>query len=134
MTVGEKIKEIRTQLGMSVRAFGKYVDYDFTQISRIERGNDAPTRKPPDPSLDLVAKICNATNYDLAIFLEETGYIKKKAPTIQLVEDENLRRLTAIYNALEYDLKANLLSYAENIVKVYSVSVDYNGQRKVSSN
>ena len=131
MTVGEKIREIRNQLGMTVRAFGKFVDYDFSQISRIERGSEAPTRKPPDPSLNLISQICNAANYDLALFLEETGYIKKKSPTVSLVEDENEAILIDIYRALPEDDQRNVLAFAKSAAYQNNIEVS-NQVRKLS--
>lgn len=134
MTIGQKIRELKEATGLSYRKMGERAGIAFTQLRLIANEFDPKTHNAPTMTIDALSRLCNAFDYDLSTFLEETGYIKKKAPTIQLVEDDNLRRLTAIYNALEYDLKANLLSYAENIVEVYNVSVVYNEQRKVSSN
>lgn len=38
MTTGERIKKIRTEKGMSQRAFGKLINKPHTGVSKIERG------------------------------------------------------------------------------------------------
>lgn len=43
MTLGEKIKRLRTEKGFSQEALGKLMDVHYTHISRYERNQSAPS-------------------------------------------------------------------------------------------
>ena len=132
MTTGEKIKSLRTQKGVSVRALAEGVGISHTQIVHLENDFDTHTGKAPRLSLDAFVKICEYFQCDYISFLEETGYIKKKAPTLSLVEDENESILIDIYRALPDDLQRNIVAFAKSMALENNVAVNYTLQRKVS--
>ncbi|QIW22473.1 helix-turn-helix domain-containing protein [Bacillus thuringiensis] len=58
-----KIKQIRKKHGDTLKELAKKINYDYSNLSKIERGIY-------DPSLNLLKKISNIYNVDLQCLLE----------------------------------------------------------------
>jgi len=132
MTIGEKVRQLRKQTKLNLRDFAKLVGRDYSQINRIENENDSHYKKPPQPSLDMLRDICKGAGYDFATFLEETGYIEKKSPTVALVEDERETYIIDIFRALPPNLQKIMIAQAEGIVDNYGIKVEYRKAQGVS--
>jgi len=57
MTTGERIKQARTQAGLSLRQLARLVDCSHTAISDWENGN----RRPADDTLKTIADYCGVS-------------------------------------------------------------------------
>lgn len=79
MTYSEKLKEIRVLKKMSLREFGRLIEYDPSYLSKLERGYDSHTGKQPEPTLAFLKRVCDRAGYDFRTFLEETGYLSSSA-------------------------------------------------------
>ncbi|PEZ46195.1 transcriptional regulator [Bacillus thuringiensis] len=69
-----RIKEIRKQFGDTLQSLSEKIDYDYSNLSKVERGIYAP-------SLELLHKIASVYNIDITdLLILETSYNKKKIP------------------------------------------------------
>jgi transcriptional regulator with XRE-family HTH domain len=107
MTLGKKIFELRTAKKWSLRALGNISQTSFAQLNKVENEYDPRTGGAPTMTIDSLARVCAALEYDLPLFLEETGYIPPRpADEVELVE---------IYRSLEEDKKTTLLDAARTL-------------------
>ena len=58
MTFGERLRELRKAQGISQRDLAELVDIDFTYVSKIETGDNAP------PSMETIHRIALALSAD----------------------------------------------------------------------
>ena len=59
---GKRVKELRDELGLSTRGFGKKIGFSNSYVSNIENGVKLPT-------MNVLTKISEAFDVDLAYFL-----------------------------------------------------------------
>lgn len=132
MTLGQKIAELRDKSGLSLRALGEKANINFSQLGKIENEYDPRTGGAPMMTIDALTRLCNALEYDLVTFLEETGYIEKKSPTVALVEDERETYIIDIFRALPPNLQKIMIAQAEGIVDNYGIKVEHRKAQGVS--
>ena len=65
MNIGERIKNIRQELGMSRRAFSEATGVSASYLAELERGLKRPT-------IDILSKIAQACNLSLSDILDES--------------------------------------------------------------
>lgn len=69
-----RIKEVRKKFGDTLQSLSEKIDYDYSNLSKVERGIYAP-------SLELLHKIANVYNIDITdLLILENSYTKKKIP------------------------------------------------------
>ena len=108
MTIGDKIKALRKDQGMSLRKLGELADYSFSSLCIIENGIDPHSGKVPQITIEPLVRICRVLDCDLALFLEETGYIPPRpADEVELVET---------YRSLDEDKKAIALDQIKSLL------------------
>lgn len=98
MTVGEKIKELRTQKGMTQKELGKKCGFADSAIRRYELGN-------ANPKLETIQKISNALEVPIWTLL---GISKQEA--VLAYENDN-------YNKTEYETSELSPMIKNNIVQ-----------------
>lgn len=59
---GKRVKELRDELGLSTRGFGKKIGFSNSYVSNIENGKKLPT-------MNVLTKISEVFDVDLAYFL-----------------------------------------------------------------
>lgn len=62
---GDRVRELRQELGMSQEAFAHHADFDRTYISGIERGIRNPT-------LDVIYRLAESLNCPVTTLFTET--------------------------------------------------------------
>ena len=77
MTIGEKIKEIRTNKKLSLREFSELVGLSYTNIARLEKGRHGKINMKGSIQIDDLKQICSRSGYSFKLFLEETGYLEQ---------------------------------------------------------
>lgn len=108
MTLGEKLKEIRTTAKLSLRYVGNIANVGYSQLSLVEKGYDPKTHNAPTMTIDSLSRVCAALEYDLPLLLEETGYIPPR-PTDEVELVETYRSLTEDKKAIALDQIKSLL-------------------------
>ena len=87
MTLGEKLKEIRTAAKLSLRFVGNMANVGYSQLSLVEKGYDPKTHNAPTMTIDSLSRVCAVLRYDLPLLLEETGYIPPRpADEVELIK------------------------------------------------
>jgi transcriptional regulator with XRE-family HTH domain len=88
MTIGEKIKKLREQKGLSLRQLAEEVGLTFSYLSQIER-------EGRNPSLKTLDKLCDFYDIDKTYFLaDEKNWYKILPPELQeFVKKENIEYL-----------------------------------------
>jgi transcriptional regulator with XRE-family HTH domain len=78
--IGQKIKELRMQHGMTLKELGGAINFNYSNLSKIERGN----RKP---AIDVLESLSNYFNIDIAYFFSSPKKIHSKTelPDIELI-------------------------------------------------
>lgn len=66
LAFGERVRELRQQLGMSQEAFAHHADFDRTYISGIERGIRNPT-------LDVIYRLADALECPVTRLFADDG-------------------------------------------------------------
>ena len=108
MTLGKKIFELRTAKKWSLRTLGNISQTSFAQLNKVENEYDPRTGGAPTMTIDSLSRVCAALEYDLPLFLEETGYIPPRpVDEVELVE---------IYRSLTNDKKAIALDQIKSLL------------------
>ncbi|MFN7250041.1 MAG: helix-turn-helix domain-containing protein [Anaerobacillus sp.] len=78
--IGQKIKELRMQHGMTLKELGGAINFNYSNLSKIERGN----RKP---AIDVLESLSNYFNIDIAYFFSspQKTHSKTELPDIELI-------------------------------------------------
>jgi transcriptional regulator with XRE-family HTH domain len=100
MTLGEKIKALRKDADLSLRAVGKKVGVDFTYLSKIE--NDKTDNRPP--SAELLKRLAHALRGDEDELLILAGRIPDEAKQA-IVGDKYALRFFRTLKGREHDQK-----------------------------
>lgn len=86
--VGDRIKDLRIQHGMTLKEFGKAIDYNYSNLSKIERG----IRKP---SIELLETLSNYFNVEISYFFEKNDkFLKEYEEWIKFSEDIQQKNIT----------------------------------------
>jgi transcriptional regulator with XRE-family HTH domain len=64
MDIGLKIKELRVEKGITLKELGENINFNYSNLSKIERGERKPT-------VELLVKLIHYFNLDLTYFLVE---------------------------------------------------------------
>lgn len=86
-TMGNFIRRIREEKGMSLREFADFLGLSHNYIGNLEKGEDPRNNKPIAPTIDTFIKIAGALKISLEETLKQTGYI----------EEINLKTIEEIY-------------------------------------
>lgn len=122
-TIGEMIKRIREETGMSQEELGRLLGVTQAAISKYESG------KTPIPK-DVLVKIATLTKEDITSYLD---YLPLASETVQEVTDPKAKPETIIY-IVKSGMKALfakpiawslLLNYNHNQFKIYEIIGDY---------
>jgi transcriptional regulator with XRE-family HTH domain len=90
--IGEKIKQLRTKKGLTMKELGENLNVSHAHISKLESGINSP-------SVDLLEKLSEFFNIDVSYF-----FAKKDEDDILFERDLSLEHLKDKYN-LEIDGK-----------------------------
>jgi len=71
-----KIKETRKKFGDTLQSLAKKIDYDYSNLSKIERGVYIP-------SLDLINKIATVYNIEIMDLIVQSNSVSKKILDIE---------------------------------------------------
>lgn len=107
MTVGENIKRIRNEKGLTQKQLGELCGINEVQIRRYELGG-----KNANPKIETIQKIADALKVDWKIFITE-DYVEKK--------EQELDSLLSQSEAIKMVGKAFDDPYAENMLLSYSL-------------
>ena len=108
MSLGQKIYELRTAKKWSLRMLGKKAQVCHSQLNKVENEYDTRTGGAPTMTIDSLSRVCAALEYDLPLFLEETGYIPPRpADEVELIE---------AYRSLTEDNKKVALNQVKSLV------------------
>ena len=108
MTQGERIKEIRKTLGLTLEKFGEKLGVTKTAISRIEKGERGLTEQ-------MTKSICREFNVDYIwltteqgkMFVENDNEFRKKIDRIMTSEDDTRKILfKSLVDASDNDIAA----------------------------
>ena len=108
MTQGERIKEIRKTLGLTLEKFGEKLGVTKTAISRIEKGERGLTEQ-------MTKSICREFNVDYIwltteqgkMFVENDNEFRKKIDRIMTSEDDTRKILfKSLVDARDNDIAA----------------------------
>ncbi|PLS07831.1 helix-turn-helix domain-containing protein [Neobacillus cucumis] len=64
--VGDRLKELRMLKGITLKELGKAVEFNYSNLSKIERGE----RKP---NIDLLERLAHYFQVEISYFFRETG-------------------------------------------------------------
>jgi transcriptional regulator with XRE-family HTH domain len=87
-----KIKEIRKKNGDTLKGLAQKVNYDYSNLSKIERGLY-------EPSLSLLKKIADVYNVNVAYFLDGHQHTSEEASLMANL-DLSLEELSSKYDLL----------------------------------
>jgi transcriptional regulator with XRE-family HTH domain len=108
MTIGERIKERRIELGYSQDELAKKVGYKSrSSINKIELSRELPARK-----ISLMAKALETTEGYLMGWTEE-----KSVPVFEIVTDDDSHLIVEKFNRMSDIQKERLLLYAEFLLE-----------------
>lgn len=116
MTIGERIKAIRSDTGLSLEKFGNRIGITRSSLSLIEKG----TNNPSDRTLKL---ICNEFHVNYEWLTQEQGerYIVEGTVLDKLVEEYKLsdldRTVLETYLALTPEQKEGIYGFVNNVIK-----------------
>ena len=102
--IGEKIKQLRTRKGLTMKELGENLGVSHAHISKLESGNNSP-------SVDLLEKLSEFFNIDVSYF-----FARKDEDEILFEHDLSLESLKDKYN-LEIDGKPATDEEIEEMVK-----------------
>ena len=115
--LGEKIKSLRKERGMSQNALAELIDVSFQQVQKYENGQS-------NINVDRLHKIAAAFNIPVTeLFAGEQGKEYKTNPSgiTTLTEDE--KELMTLFRRIKSDtLKNDLLKHLRNIIEIESKS------------
>ncbi|MGH0945615.1 helix-turn-helix domain-containing protein [Bacillus mycoides] len=84
-----RIKETRKKFGDTLQSLAKKIDYDYSNLSKIERGVYSP-------SLDLLNKIATVYNIEISDLIVQSNSVSKKILDIE--DSEILKYYTITLN------------------------------------
>ncbi|MCR4401485.1 MAG: helix-turn-helix domain-containing protein [Firmicutes bacterium] len=95
--IGDKLREIRIQRRLSLREAAEKVGISHTYLSALERGRDARTGRPVNPSAKTLMRIANGYGIAAQDLLrlatgegvEETDQVEAMARTLQSLAPED---------------------------------------------
>ena len=102
MTIGDKIKFLRKEKGMTQKQLSELSGVQVKTIQRYEYGSHEPTQKT-------LKKIADAISVPLSYFYEDELPEIKDSVILSDVESE----LLSLFNSLDHNGKSKLLEYAE---------------------
>jgi transcriptional regulator with XRE-family HTH domain len=106
-TIHERLKEIRTHFGLSIREFAKEIHFSYSLYGAVEIGN----REPNPRIIDLIVARFGI-NKDWLI----TGKGKMLASEST---DYRLNKIIEIYNQVSDPLKESILEMSKVLVKLH---------------
>lgn len=91
-TVGKRIREIRKKNKDTLEDLGKKIDFNYSNLSKIERGDRNPT-------LEILRSICEVYDVPLSYFLGETEEMpteisEKGAEWMSFIDEMEKRNLS----------------------------------------
>lgn len=120
MTQGERIKEIRKTLGLTLEKFGEKLGVTKTAISRIEKGERGLTEQ-------MTKSICREFNVDYIwltteqgkMFVENDNEFRKKIDRIMASEDDTRKILfKSLVDASDDDI-ATIKKFIKNTAALF---------------
>lgn len=86
MSIGEKIKKLRLQHGDTLREMGAKLNFNYSNLSKIERGDR-------NPSIELLESICKLYDVQMSYFIEvqSTPQVLKEAGVEYIAIDKTLK-------------------------------------------
>ena len=120
MTQGERIKEIRKTLGLTLEKFGEKLGVTKTAISRIEKGERGLTEQ-------MTKSICREFNVDYIwltteqgkMFVENDNEFRKKIDRIMTSEDDTRKILfKSLVDASDDDI-ATIKKFIKNTAALF---------------
>ncbi|WP_035446286.1 helix-turn-helix domain-containing protein [Bacillus sp. UNC41MFS5] len=86
--VGDRIKDLRIQHGMTLKELGEAIDYNYSNLSKVERG----IRKP---SIELLEILSSYFNIEISYFFEKNErFLKKFEEWVKFSEDIQQKNIT----------------------------------------
>lgn len=73
MSIGEHLKKLRLERGLSAREAAKRIGISYTRLQELESGISRTTGKPTSPSTDLLIKIAKGYHQPIPLLLEMAG-------------------------------------------------------------
>ena len=108
MTIGERIKQRRLELGYSQDELAKKVGYKSrSSINKLELSRELPARK-----ISLMARALETTEGYLMGWTED-----RDIPDIDIISDNETNLIIERFNRLPEDLQKELLMYAEFLLE-----------------
>lgn len=86
-TLGEIIKDYRTENNISLRDFGERCGISHSYIDKLEKGTDPRTGKPIEPTLDTVIRISKALGKTPEKIFEELGHIQPNPNATKIMQE-----------------------------------------------
>ncbi|WNF35323.1 helix-turn-helix transcriptional regulator [Bacillaceae bacterium IKA-2] len=81
--IGEKIRSLRLEHGLTLKELGAAIDFNYSNLSKIERGN----RKP---AIEVLESLSNYFNIDISYFF----YSQKQLSSDERANDIQIINLT----------------------------------------
>jgi len=104
--IHDRLKQIRTHFGLSIREFAKKINYSHSLYGQVEYGN----REPTERILDLIIAKFN---------VNKEWIITGKGEMFSEIKDLRIDRILEIYNKVDDSLKNALLAQSEILYKLY---------------
>lgn len=125
MTLGEYVKQYRTQHGMSMDNFAEKSGLSKGYISMLEKNENPRTKKPIVPSLETIKQVATAINIDLNTLI---SHLDTTPASLMGWEENNTENKSSInieeeYFELAKELKARGLTKAQmsKLLKIYDM-------------
>lgn len=73
--LGNLLRELRTEKGMSLREFSEYLSISHAYLNKLEKGFDPRSKRPITPTIETLQKIAGGLNLPMENFLSTCGYL-----------------------------------------------------------
>lgn len=104
ISLGEFIRSVRIEKGISVRAFAKIIGISHNYLNNLEKGYDPRTKKEIVPSIETLKVIAGGLGLQLEDLLRFTGHIENLDKTIEeAMRDKVKNEILALAEKLSLD-------------------------------
>lgn len=124
MTQGEKIKEVRKSLGLTLEEFGSKVGVKKQTVSRIENSVNNLTEQ-------MAVSICRTYNVNYDWLIHDEGEMFSNAPDTVLDElcmqyelDDMDKMLVELYIGLSEEYRKEVKAHLKALIRKYNVMED----------
>lgn len=119
ITIGEKVTTILIEKKMSYGEAAKLTGLDKKHIWNMANNKSRPdSQKQISPRLDTLQILCNGLNYDLALFLAETGYLNPERVCMNDAEVDLLKAFRGSYDNNFIEINKNMTEKTEKGLEI----------------